>query len=64
MQACHYQKVIAVLAVPKHRRVKFVAYISDFLSSDFYDESNVVNPRLSKGLLLYALEDTGLAGYV
>lgn len=48
----------------KHRRIKFLPYISGFLSSDFYDESNVVNPRLSKGLLVYTLEDAGLAGCV
>lgn len=48
----------------KHRRIRFLPYISGFLSSDFYDETNVVNPRLSKGLLLYTLEDAGLAGCV
>lgn len=62
MQACHYQNAVAVLAVPKHRRVNFPAHILEFLASDFYDES--LYPRLFKGLLLCTLEDAGLTSYV
>lgn len=64
MQAYHYQKVVAILSIPKHRRVKFPVCTLDFLTSDFYDESNVLYPRLLKGLLLCTSEDAGLTSYV